>query len=40
MATVTMAKEAGFVEADKDAEEVLASHDQELTHQELMQLQE
>lgn len=40
MATVTMAKEPGFVEADKDVEEVLASHDQELTHQELMQLQE
>ncbi|GCC17627.1 hypothetical protein chiPu_0021562 [Chiloscyllium punctatum] len=39
-ATVPLAKEAGFVEVDKDAvEEILASRDQELT-EELMQLQE
>ncbi|XP_062926341.1 tigger transposable element-derived protein 1-like [Mobula hypostoma] len=38
---VSLAKEAGFVEVDEgDVEEVLASHDQELTDEELMQLQE
>ncbi|XP_062887428.1 general transcription factor II-I-like isoform X3 [Mobula hypostoma] len=40
-AIVTLAKEAGFVEVDEDdVEEVLASYDQELTDEELMQLQE
>lgn len=40
MATVNLAKEAGFVEADEDDfEEILASHDQELTDDELIQLQ-
>lgn len=40
MAIVTLAKEAGFVEADEDDfEEILASHDQELTDDELIQLQ-
>lgn len=39
--TVTLTKEAGFVEADEDnVEEVLASHDQQLIDEELMQLQE
>lgn len=38
---VNLAKEAGFVEVDEDnVEEILASHDQELTEEELMQLQE
>lgn len=39
MAIVTLAKKAGFVKADEDAfEEVLASHDQELTDDKLIQL--
>lgn len=39
--TVILTKEAGFVEADEDnVEEVLVSHDQQFTDEELMQLQE
>ena len=41
MAIVTLAKEAGFEETDEDdIAELLASHDKELTDEELMQLQE
>lgn len=39
--TVISTKEAGFVEADEDnVEEVLVSHNQQFTDEELVQLQE
>lgn len=41
MAIVALTKKSQFVEANEDdVEEVLASHDQQLTDEEPMQLQE